>query len=290
MPIPAEVVPIMRAPAPAGSNDEGREGSIRPEHNKPCNSPKPHGLAEIGRACTLASVHVETIGSGARVVLVHGSVGNGTATWSEQRPLAALYTLVIVDRPGYPPNPPLERIDFDEQAEEIGELLEPGDHLVGHSYGGLISLLAAAGRPELGSLTVCEPPAFGVARGDPAVESFLASFTDAPRDPRGYLEFFMPLVGSALELPDPLPPDLEAGARAALVERPPHEAEIPFDALAATPFPKLVLSGAHHAAFDAICDVLEKRLGAERAVLPGVGHSIPRAPGFNERLTEFLTR
>ena len=78
--------------------------------------------------------------------------------------------------------------------------------------------------------------------------------------------------------------------RAMMVERAPWEAEIPLDALAAAPFPKLVISGAHHAAFDAICDVLEERLGAERAVLPGAGHSIPRAPGFNERLTEFLTR
>jgi hypothetical protein len=100
----------------------------------------------------------------------------------------------------------------------------------------------------------------------------------------------MPLVGSALKLPDPLPPALEAGARAALAERPPHEARIPVEILSAAPFPKLVVSGAHSAAFDAVCDVLEKRLGAERAVLPGAGHSIPRAPGFNETLSEFLLR
>ncbi len=75
-----------------------------------------------------------------------------------------------------------------------------------------------------------------------------------------------------------------------MVERAPWEAEIPFDALAAAPFPKLVVSGAHNAAFDAICDVLEERLGAERAVLPGAGHSIPRAPGFNELLEEFVSR
>jgi pimeloyl-ACP methyl ester carboxylesterase len=280
---------MRRAPAPAGSNDEGREGSIRPEHNRPCNTGKPHGLAETGRACTLASVHVETIGSGPRVVLVHGSVANGAMAWGKQPALEAHYTLVVVDRPGYPPNPPLERIDFEEQAEEIAELLEPGDHLVGHSYGGVISLLAAASRPALGSLTVCEPPAFGIARGDPAVEDFLARFPEAPRDPRGYLDFFLPLVGSAINLPDPLPPGLEAGARAALAERPPYEADIPFDALTAAPFPKLVVSGAHHRAFDAVCDVLVKRLGAERAVLPGAGHSIPRAPGFGERLAEFLT-
>ena len=231
-------------------------------------------------------MHVETLGAGPRILFVHGSV-TGAVTWNEQRSLAERFTLVLVDRPGYPPNPPLERIDFEEQAHEIAELLEPGDHLVGHSYGGVISLLAAA-RNAPDSLTVCEPPAFGVARGNPAVEEFLHRFPDAPRDPRGYLEFFLPLVGSEIRLPDPLPPDLEAGARAALVERPPHEAEIPFDKLAAAPFPKLVISAAHNAAFDAVCDVLEERLGAERAFLPGAGHSIPRAPGFNERLEEFL--
>jgi len=34
--------------------------------------------------------------------------------------------------------------------------------------------------------------------------------------------------------------------------------------------------------------VLESRLGAERAVLPGAGHSLARAPGYRERLLEFL--
>src|SRR5437762_10006057 len=119
-------------------------------------------------------MHVQTLGSGPRILLVHGSV-TGAVTWSEQRSLAERFTLVIVDRPGYPPNPPLERIDFEEQADVIAELLEPGDHLVGHSYGGVISLLAAA-RKAPRSLTVCEPPALGVARGNPAVEELLARF------------------------------------------------------------------------------------------------------------------
>jgi hypothetical protein len=93
-----------------------------------------------------------------------------------------------------------------------------------------------------------------------------------------------------MKLPDPLPPHVEAGARALMVERPPHEAEIPLEALAAAPFPKLVVSAAHNPALDAVCDVLEERLGAERAITPGAAHSIPRAPSFNEVLVEFLTR
>ena len=90
----------------------------------------------------------------------------------------------------------------------------------------------------------------------------------------------MPLVGSAIELPDPLPPDLEAGARAALVERPPHEAEIPFDASPQRRFPSSSSRVRTTRHSTPICDVLEERLGAERAVLPGAGHSIPRAPGL----------
>ena len=225
------------------------------------------------------------------MVLLHGSVTAGWTTWNAQKPLARSFTLVVPVRTGYPPNPPLESIDFDDQAGELLEVLEPGDHLVGHSYGGVVSLLAAP-KADLASLTVLEPPAFGVARGHPAVEEFLAHFeAGAPKDPRAYLEFFLPLVGSSLNLRDPLPPAIEAGARAAIAERSPDQAVIPLDELAAAPFPKLVVSGGHNAAFDAVCDVLEERLGAQRAVLPGAGHSIPRlGEPFNALLEAFVSR
>ena len=225
------------------------------------------------------------------MVLVHGSVTPGWTTWNAQKPLARSFTLVVPIRTGYPPNPPLDSIDFDDQAAELLEVLEPFDHLVGHSYGGVVSLLAAP-KAELASLTVLEPPAFGVARGHPAVEEFLAHFADGvPQEPRAYLEFFLPLVGSSLRLSDPLPEWLEAGTRAAIAERTPEQAVVPFDALAATPFPKLVVSGGHSAAFDAVCGVLVERLGAQRAVLPGAGHSIPRlGEPLNALLETFATR
>jgi len=228
-----------------------------------------------------------------RAVLVHGSVGNGPATFSALGPLEERFDVVVPNRGGYPPGPVLERIDFEEQAVELAPLLEDGAHLVGHSYGGVISLLIAARYPKrVRSLTVSEPPAFGVARGNPDVEQLVAGlnefFAAGPYEPSEYLRGFLASVGSELRLPEPLPPALEQGARAAMVERPPWEAEIPLDELAAAPFPKLVISGGHHAAFDAVCDVLEERLGAERAVLPGAGHSVPRAPGYAERLLEFF--
>jgi pimeloyl-ACP methyl ester carboxylesterase len=233
--------------------------------------------------------HVETIGSGPRVVLVHGSVGTGQLTWALQRELADRFTLVIVDRPGYPPNPPLEAIDFDRQAGEIADLIERGDHLVGHSYGGVISMLAAdRADGRVRSLTVNEPPAFGVARGNRAVEEFIDALDGAPSEPRAYLEYFLPLVGVSLTLPPRLSPAFEAATRAAMVERLPQEAEIPFDRLAAAGFPKLVVTGAHNLALDAVADVLEERLPAERAVLPGEGHNVQRTPRYNETLVRFL--
>ncbi|HKG43244.1 MAG TPA: alpha/beta hydrolase [Gaiellaceae bacterium] len=228
-----------------------------------------------------------------RVVLVHGSGGNAHSAWSAVQRLASRYTLVTPARGGYPPNPPLERIDFGRQAEELAPLLADGAHLVGHSYGGVIALLMAARRPEaVRSLVVSEPPAFGLARGNPAVDVLVERldehFTNGPRDPRRFAEGFLALVGTEARLPDPLPPELEQTIRATIAERPPWEAEIPLDELEAAPFPKLVISGGHHPAFDAVCDVLEERLAAERAVLPGAGHGIPRAPGYTALLLRFL--
>jgi hypothetical protein len=56
-------------------------------------------------------MHVEVLGSGPRIVLVHGSVTPGWMTWNPQRALAREFTLVVPIRTGYPPNPPLDRID-----------------------------------------------------------------------------------------------------------------------------------------------------------------------------------
>jgi hypothetical protein len=51
----------------------------------------------------------------------------------------------------------------------------------------------------------------------------------------------------------------------------------------------LVISGGHSPAFEAVCDALAEALPAERAVIPGRGHTIPStgAP-YNERLESFL--
>jgi len=230
-----------------------------------------------------------------RLLLVHGSVVNADLTWSAQKPLAQRFEIVAPNRRGFPPGPDVEHVDFEDEAVWLERFLEPGTHLVGHSYGGVIALIAAARYAHfLRSLTVIEPPAFGVAQGIPAADEFMSRieehWTNRPRDPAEFLRGFLVLVGSSTPSGD-FTPELLQGARTLMVERPPSEAVIPFDELVPTPFPKLVVSGGHSAAFDAVCDVLEERLGAERAVLPGAGHSVQRlGEPFNELLASFVER
>jgi len=222
-----------------------------------------------------------------RLVLLHGSVTNAALTWRKQQALAAEFELVTPDRPGFPPGPPIARVDFDADVPCLESLVRPVDHLVGQSYGGVIALLAAPRLP-LASLTVIEPPAFGVARGDPAVEAWLDTARALPRgDLRTYVQAFLDHVGAPLRLPDPLPPVLEQGARAFMTERWPSEAVLP---LAPLPYPVLVVTGDHEPAFEAVGDVLERELRAERLVLRGAGHAVQNARGFNDRLLEFLRR
>jgi len=229
-----------------------------------------------------------------RLVFVHGSVGNGEAAWGKQRPLADEFELVVLNRPGFPPGPPVDRVDFEEHAAWVAERLQPGDHLCGHSYGGVVSLYAAAQVEGLSSLTVAEPPAFAIAADRPEVDEFSTKleslWRDGPREPRAFLAaFYQAVAGRAVEVPDPLPPDLHQGAQTLMVERGPWEARPQLDELRSAPFPKLVVSGGWNAAFEAVCDVLEERLLAQRSVLPGMGHN-PQLLGrpFNDVLRAFL--
>lgn len=240
------------------------------------------------------SLHVERLGeTGPRAVLVHGSVSPGWATWSAQRPLADRYRLVLPIRSGYPPNPPLGSVDFEDQADELAALLQPGDHVVGHSYGAVIGLLAAArATVRLGSLTVIEPPAFGLVAELPEARRLIdemSRFFEAPHPAREFMVGFLALVGSGAKVPDLLSPALEQSVRATMVERPPWEAVFPFQALRRLALPTLVVSGAHDPVYDAVCDRVEEELGARRVVLAGAGHSVPRlGPPFNDALEAFI--
>jgi pimeloyl-ACP methyl ester carboxylesterase len=234
------------------------------------------------------------LGTGPSVLLVHGSVV-GRRTWLHQSELADQWTLCLPNRPGFGASPPLPRGDFEAEAPLIAELLGDGSHLVGHSYGAVIALYAAALRPDaVRSLTVSEPGCFKVAAGDARVDAQIAQgelfFRRAPTlAPLEFLRAFRQGVGSAHETPAQLEGELLEGVRMLMRERPPWEADPPLDLLRTTAFPKLVISGGHSPVFEAVCDAVADRLQAQRTVISGRGHSIPATgAAYNRRLHAFL--
>lgn len=239
---------------------------------------------------------VERLGSGPPILFVHGDIVGAPLTWRKQRELAERWSLIIPSRPGFGESPPLERNDFEVEAPMFAELLGDGAHLVGHSYGAVIALLAAAERPlAIRSLTVSEPGSLRVAQGTPVVDEMIANgellFSHAPEIPsEDFLRMFRGGAGSAYDTPEQLPEELMRGVELLKRERPSWEAEIPLEQLAAADFPVLVISGGHSPAFEAVCDVLADGLDAQRAVITGRGHTVPStgAP-YNRRLESFLT-
>ena len=133
---------------------------------------------------------VDRLGDGPPVLFVHGDIVGPSLTWRKQRELAERWTLIIPSRPGFGESPPLERNDFEVEAPMFAELLGDGAHLVGHSYGAVIAVLAAAERPEaVRSLTVSEPGCLRVAEGTPVVDEMIANgellFENASSIPSG---------------------------------------------------------------------------------------------------------
>jgi pimeloyl-ACP methyl ester carboxylesterase len=229
-----------------------------------------------------------------RLVLVHGSVRNGEVAWAAQAELGRSFELVVLNRPGFPPNPPEARIDFEQHGRWVAEQLHPGDHLCGHSYGAVVCLFAAEAARELRSLVLIEPPAFGLASDDPEVAAYAdrqqAFWATGPREPRAFLAGFYELAGRPVDLPEVLPADLLQGAQALIVQRGPWEARPSFSKLRESGFHGLVVSGGWSPIFESVCDVVADQLGAERRVYPGAGHNVQDAPGFNAALSAFLQR
>ena len=69
---------------------------------------------------------------------MHSSSSSGA-----QRPLAERYRLLVMDRRGFGGSPDIDRSDYEVDAADVAELLGDGAHLVGHSYGGVVAMLAA---------------------------------------------------------------------------------------------------------------------------------------------------
>jgi pimeloyl-ACP methyl ester carboxylesterase len=223
-------------------------------------------------------------------VFVHGSTTWGDSAFARQRPLAADFRLELVDRRGYGRSPDIDRSDARIDADDVVDVVAGGPvHLVGHSFGTVVALLAAGSAVgAVRSLTLIEPSCYRAVADDAVVGAALdanraaiAAFGERPLPPA---EEYLRLATEAVGLPplEPTPQRLRA-ADTAMRERPCWDVDVPLDAIAAAPWPKLVISGAWDSAPAAYRDVAAAplmacgratadRIGAELLVVPGAAH------------------
>lgn len=112
-------------------------------------------------------LHVETVGLGTPVVLLHSS---GLSSRQFAKLAAAIAEqgkqAVLVDLTGHGKSPPVpegEPMTWRDDVAHVVELLKVPSILVGHSYGGLVALHAALAAPDrVKTLVLYDPVAFGI--------------------------------------------------------------------------------------------------------------------------------
>ncbi|MER7459222.1 alpha/beta hydrolase [Micromonospora sp. NPDC126480] len=236
-------------------------------------------------------IHVSVWGEpapSAPAILVHGTFTWGTLAFAHQRPLARHRRLLLPDRRGFGTSPDLDggdvTSDYRIDAEDILGLMTGGAHLVGHSYGGTVAMLAAAAHPDrIRSLTLIEPCAHTVAADEPvvarAIEDGRRFMADARR---GTPEEYVDVAYGDRRRPEPADRLLRA-ARTALHERPCWLADLPTEPLARLDVPKLVIVGGWETVppgylpgmadvMRAVCGRVAERIGARLVRVPGAAH------------------
>ena len=202
--------------------------------------------AERTDAVMTETTHIffESWGAGAKVVLVHGSLATGAEEWQEQRPLANEgFRLLAMDRRGYGRSPAADGEDFLHDAADVAELMGEAAHLVGHSYGGLGALYAAARRPEATlSLTLLEPGAFALGQSNPSARALVhdvrSVWDEQLPDDEWVLRFLQAVGTDAAALPPEVAAALVALTPVVRRGRPIWQTELPLAELAAADVPE----------------------------------------------------
>lgn len=118
------------------------------------------------------------IGRGAPLVLVHGTTADHTRWTPLLSSLEQRFTVYAVDRRGRGASGDAAAYDFEREVEDVTAIVEsiggPVD-LLGHSFGALVSLEAAARTSQLRHLILYEPP---IPTGTPLVAPELIARLD----------------------------------------------------------------------------------------------------------------
>jgi pimeloyl-ACP methyl ester carboxylesterase len=256
-----------------------------------------------------------TQGSGPDVVLVHGALGDRRQWDPIAAALATQFRTHAVSRRHHWPGPmPAagERYTYELHRDDVLALLArlPGPaHLVGHSYGAGVVLLAALQAPErVRSLTLIEPafgsllPEAGAGLAEEkstrvAALTKVRTLVDAERHAEAaevFIDWVQGGPGGFAKLPEPTRQALLENARTLGPTIVGSQPDVSPASLRGLRLPSLVVKGEHTRGFyRLIADVAGAGLpGARLATLPGCGHmTIVEAPAAaTALLREFLSR
>jgi pimeloyl-ACP methyl ester carboxylesterase len=107
-------------------------------------------------------ISVRKAGSGPALLLVHGSLQNGTLSWGAVLPrLAERFTVYAMDRRGRAPSGDATPYSLEKEADDIVQVVRAiGSPLqvLGHSYGALASMVAENRFAGVERLILYEPP------------------------------------------------------------------------------------------------------------------------------------
>ena len=258
-------------------------------------------------------IHVTRWGTaGPRVLIIHGGVqggaGGGPATFAKQEEWGHEgWRVEVVDRPGFGQSPTHGVDDMERDSVWIADMLGDGANLIGHSWGGMEALLAAARRPAaVHSLVLVEPALAGVLtanpelRNNPAVQAggvqrrrVLMEATT----PADYARGFIAMLGATAGNPtaDRFAQDADLATRsgcALLQGRMASDAatQHAIDTVAEAHIPVLIVTGGYSPAFDAAGDVLARLTGGRHIVIRSTNHFVQmmNGPDFNAAVAAFM--
>ena len=256
-------------------------------------------------------------GAGDPVIFVHGSTGD-LRGWLEHLALAAdRYRTIAYSRRGHYPNAwPADYSDCTPEvhAADLAALISALGygpvHLVGHSYGALVSLVLAAQRPELvRTLVLGEPPLFPWLTATPAGEALLTAFladvweqarrTCQQGELKAGMRIFIDGVmgeGAFDQCPAPVQAEMMDNAAEMVVEleTPPDTvfSTLSRDDVRGVSLPTLLLSGELSPSLfrDVIDELAAVMPQAELGVIPSVSHDLGDPVTFIEPVLGFLAK
>jgi pimeloyl-ACP methyl ester carboxylesterase len=253
-------------------------------------------------------IHVQEVGSGTPLLLVHGDFNNGPGAWSRQmQSLAAHHRMLVVDRRGHGESPREPRPYT--IANDAKDILEAADlagaetfHLAGHSYGGLVAIEIARREPHrIRSLHLAEPPYLALLPDHPEVAPLIERGLEIQRNacswgPERTAEaFFMMLAGEAalarLTTSAGWPSVVREAGRLADGEYPSKYPAASLDDLQLDAPIKIYAGGRSNPGLRAVAARLADLIpSAELVVIPNATHAVPLAgEPFDQELLAITT-